>query len=61
MSDGANQQVTDLPRAADAVAQIISELAGRYFLSEQFMASAALTMLDGTLNCALAPGEPDAP
>jgi len=54
-------RLIELSQTADTVPQIISELAGRYFLSEQFMASAALTMLDGTLNCALAPGEPDAP
>lgn len=53
--------MTALSRTDDAVAQIISELAGKLFHSEQLVASVALTMLDGTRNCALAPGESDAP
>ena len=44
--DGARMRLIELSQTADTVPQIISELAGRYFLSEQFVASIALTMLD---------------
>ena len=45
-------QAIELFRTADTVSQSISELASRYFFSEQFMFSVALTMLDTHHGCA---------
>ena len=44
-----------LAETTDSVSQIINQLAGKYSLSEQFVDSLALTMLDTQHDCAPSP------
>ena len=44
-----------LAETTDSAFQIINELAGKYSLSEQFVGSLELTILDPQHRCALAP------